>query len=75
MQVPVKTWSICLIHKEFILPYRDSNYHEVKRRKYFIQMAPVKVAAVTILIAEKLKQFRREKGGPLTLIMGTHDHT
>lgn len=38
-------------------------------------MAPVKVAAITILIAEKLKQFRREKGGPFTLIMVTHDHT
>lgn len=35
-------------------------------------MAPVKVAAVTILIAEKLKQFRREKGGPFTLILGTY---
>lgn len=38
-------------------------------------MTPVKVAAVTILIAEKLKQFRREKGGNFTQIMGTYDHT
>ena len=42
---------------------------------YFIQMAPVKGAAVTILIAENLKQFGREKGGPFTQIMGTYDHT
>lgn len=38
-------------------------------------MVPVKVAAVTILIGETLKQFGREKGGNFTQIMGTYDHT